>query len=217
VIRATPFLAELGSIEKFVITALAVAGGFLVGFLLTNVIARLLCKFVWKREPPEKLIRIIRFAGGVGAAILVYLLLMGDGGLGFGGKGGGNSADDKGKENAQNPPNNAPPEKDPKKEELKQKDHDSRSGILTVYLLQNNAEGMRIFKLGKDGKPMTLEQLLEQIDLLSMNKKQPIVQVDIEIGDPDYSVLAVSRLETELNDRGIKSTRPIIKKPSGKN
>jgi hypothetical protein len=211
---AATLLAELGSIEKFVITALAVAGGFLVGFVLTNVIARLLCKFVWKREAPERIIRVIRFAGGVAAAIIVYLLLMGEGGLGLGGKGGGGPDDNKGKENSSNPPSKEPPNKDPKKEDSKTKEDDPRSGILTVYLLRNDAPMKRMFRIGKDGEPLDLDALLDRIDKRPEKKLPPVVQVDIEIGDPNYAVLAMSELESKLNDRGIKSTRPITKKPS---
>lgn len=216
-IHLTPLLAELGSIEKFIITALAVAGGFLIGFLLTNVIVRLLFKFVWKKTPPEKLVRFLRFAGGVGAAILVYLLLMGEGGLGLGGRGGGGSPDDRGKEKSQHPPSTEPPQKDPKKEETKQKIDDPRSGILTVYLLRNDSPMQRMYRVGNDGEPMTIDELLAQIDKLAADKTRPIVQVDIEIGDPNYAVLALSELQSKLEDRGIKSTRPIPKKPPVKN
>lgn len=210
---ATLFLAELGSIEKFVITALAVAGGFLVGFLMTNLVLRLIFKFGLKRQAPEKLIRVLRFAGGVAAAIIVYLLLTGTGGLGLGGGGGGDS-DKKGKENSSTPSNQEPPKKEPKKkEDAKPKDDDPRSGIVTVYLLRNDAPMKRMFRMGTDGEPLTLEELLDRIDKRPETKLPPVRQVDIEIGDPNYAVLAMSELELKLNDRGIKSTRPIIKKP----
>lgn len=213
-IHATPLLAEFGSVEKFVITALAVAGGFLIGFLLTNVIVRLLFRFVWKKTPPEKLVRFLRFAGGVGAAILVYLLLMGEGGFGLGGGGGGPTGDT-GKEKNQNPQNGKPPPSDPNQEKTKPKVDEPRSGIVTVYLLSNTAPAMRMFRIGEDGQPLTWDELLKQIDKLSENKQEPIVK--IEIGDLDYSVLAESRLVSELNNRGIRSTPPIPKKPPSKN
>ena len=211
---AMPFLAELGSIEKFVIMALAVAGGFLIGFLLTNIVLRMLFKFWWKKTPPEKLLRVTRFAGGVAAAILVYLLLTGDGGLGLGGGGGGGSKDpNEGKNNLQNPPKQEEPkDKVDPKQKPKDKVIDSKSGVLTVFLLRFDPE-KRFYRIGNDPKPLTLEEVLQHVDALVMNDKKSVVQVDIEVGDPDYPVQAVSVLEVELNNRGIKSTRPIVKKP----
>ncbi len=207
---ATPFLAELGSIEKVVITVLAVAGGFLIGFLLTNAIVRLLFRFVWKKQPPEKLVRILRFAGGVAAAILVYFLLTGTGGLGLGGGGGDG---DRGKEKSQNGQKREEPRQDTKKDDLKPKDKAIESkGVLTVYLLRFDSPEKRFYRIGTDGKPLTLEEVLQHIDDLAKTDKKAIAQVDIEVGDPEYPVQAVSVLEVELNERGIKSTRPITKK-----
>jgi hypothetical protein len=206
----TPILAEIGSIEKVVITVLAVAGGFLIGFVLTNAVVRLLFKFVWKKQPPERVVRVLRFAGGVAAAILVYFLLTGTGGLGLGG--GGGSDGDRGKEKQQGP-SQEQPKQDAKKDELKPKDKAIESkGVLTVYLLRFDSPEKRFYRIGTDGKPSTLEEVLQRIDELIKNQKNAIAQVDIEAADPEYPVQAVSVLEVELNERGIKSTRPITKK-----
>jgi hypothetical protein len=106
---------------RYVIYALAVAGGFLIGNLLTLLICRVLAKMMFKRKLPEQLERALRVLGGILLAALVAWLLFqfgsgwGLGGTGTGegeGSGGPTSQSDqgKGKEQSKVDPKSKEPE-----------------------------------------------------------------------------------------------------------
>lgn len=70
---------------KFVENGLAVAGGFLVGYVGVIVLGWAADKFLFKRPSPALLHRACRVLGGLIVALLVAMLLFGEGG----GEGGG--------------------------------------------------------------------------------------------------------------------------------
>lgn len=75
---------------RVVLGALAVAGGFLIGNVLTLLLLRVLAKFMWKQRLNETLEKAIRFIGGLALAILVaFLVFRGGSGWGLGGDGDG--------------------------------------------------------------------------------------------------------------------------------
>ncbi|HKB02649.1 MAG TPA: hypothetical protein VKD90_10540 [Gemmataceae bacterium] len=75
---------------RYVIYALAVAGGFLIGNLLTLLICRVLAKMMFKRKLPEQLERALRVLGGILlAALVAWLLFQFGSGWGLGGTGTG--------------------------------------------------------------------------------------------------------------------------------
>ncbi|HEX3150943.1 MAG TPA: hypothetical protein VHR66_22885 [Gemmataceae bacterium] len=86
-------LAEIdvaGKAGKYVLYGLAVAGGFMVGNLLTWAICRLVARMALKSKMPAQLERALRILGGVAVAILVgYLLFRFGSGWGLGGSGTG--------------------------------------------------------------------------------------------------------------------------------
>lgn len=79
-----------GKAGKYVMYVLAVAGGFLIGNLLTLVLCRLAAKLVFKRKMYDNLERALRVIGGIVlAALVAYLLFRFGTGWGFGGSGAG--------------------------------------------------------------------------------------------------------------------------------
>ncbi len=85
-----PLLANVfENVGRIVLNILAIAGGFLIGNVLALILCRVLAKFVLKARLPIWVEGIARVLGGVIVAILVALLVFGDGGWGFGGSGGG--------------------------------------------------------------------------------------------------------------------------------
>lgn len=66
-------------IAAMVVNALAVGGGFLAGFVLTGIAAHYLDKWLARGQSPAGLHRAVRYVGGVCGAILVVLLVFGDG------------------------------------------------------------------------------------------------------------------------------------------
>jgi hypothetical protein len=75
---------------KFVLGALAVAGGFLVGNLLMLIVCRLLAKFVFHTMMNRRLEQALRILAGIAVAVLIaWLVFRGGPGWGFGGTGTG--------------------------------------------------------------------------------------------------------------------------------
>lgn len=117
----TPLLALALGAEKlaaFGIKCLAVAGGFLVGYAAGGLLAWGLNRWVFAEKAPELVRRGVRLLSGVALAILVALIVFGEGGGGglFGGGGGTDGdgkgaprSEDKGKDT--NPPAVRPDEK----------------------------------------------------------------------------------------------------------
>jgi hypothetical protein len=212
----SPPLAELGSVEKTVIMVLAVAGGFLIGFLLTGIVGKILGKFVFKRESSERFARFVRFLGGVAGAILVYYLLQGEGGLGLGGRGGGDTSN----ANKDSPKQTTPKKETPKDEQPKPRDKSEEAGdevIITV--LRSDSPAKKFYLLDSEAQPITLDDLLGKIDARAkLDNKEPgkkavnkaqILPVKTSTGkvDTEYSVQAASLLEAKLRERGIKTYR----------
>lgn len=210
-VHLPPLLAELGSIEKMVITVLAVAGGFLVGAILTHVLGRMFFSFIIKGETPEKLMRVIRFAGGVAAAILVYLLLSGEGGLGLGGGGGGDPVNPNQGENKEQTPAKKEEKKEEKKEPIKDKTGGSPEELV-VTVLRADSPGRAFYRLGDEPEAMTIDDLLKKIDAPAAAGKPRVTRVRVERVklkdsqdiDPAYSFQAVSLLKSKLQERNIR-------------
>jgi hypothetical protein len=84
-------------VVRFALNLLAVGGGFLVGHVLTGVIAWALDRWITGGKTPQGVHRVARTVGGVALGLLVALMLFGQGGYGDGtGPGGGPTPDGKG-------------------------------------------------------------------------------------------------------------------------
>jgi hypothetical protein len=84
-------------LTDFAMRLLAVGGGFLVGHVLSGVIAWALDRWITGGKTPQGVHRVARMFGGVALALVVALLLFGRGGYGDGsGPGGGPNPNDKG-------------------------------------------------------------------------------------------------------------------------
>lgn len=85
-----PLASMFDNAGKFVLGALAVAGGFLVGNLLMLLICRVLAKMAFHTRMNHRLEQALRILAGIAVAILVALLVFRGGpGWGFGGTGTG--------------------------------------------------------------------------------------------------------------------------------
>ncbi len=86
-------LAE--KVAGYAIKCLAVAGGFLIGYFLGGATAWALDRWVFAKRAPDQLKKAVSMVAGVAVAILVALVVFGEGGNGLFG-GGGNAGDGKG-------------------------------------------------------------------------------------------------------------------------
>ena len=209
-----PLLAEMGAIEKYVITGLAVAGGFLVGFVLTNLIARGLCKFVFHKKPPENLIRIARFAGGVAVAILVFCLISGDGGFGGGGGGGNPLASTKGDNTKENQPKDEE-KRDPK---IVPKPKDKKENLLeaiNIYVLPSNGPGDILYRIESQEESLNLKGVLDWVDdRQKSGTPVKLVRIDGLRKDgkvlPNFASDGRRQLQKKLKEKEIEVTLPEI-------
>ena len=165
-------------IEQEFVRWLLVAGGFFVGFVVTHIVARLLCSFVFKTQASSKLMQLLRIAGGVGAAILVYFLLLPSGGSGPGGAGDlslstnkSNKAEEQVKKKEEPKKEILPPEKEPLA---------TRDETVTVTVLGPTPD--KKWYLYEDEKePQTEQAILDRITKRDKSGQKPIKVVQIAI------------------------------------
>ena len=81
-----PLAAMFDNAGKFVLGALAVAGGFLLGNLLMLLICRVVAKMAFQSRMNRRLEQALRILAGIAVAVLVaWLVFRGGPGWGFGG------------------------------------------------------------------------------------------------------------------------------------
>ena len=76
-------------IAAFVVKCLAVAGGFLVGYFIGGVAAWALDRWVFAQKAPDQLKKAVSIVFAIALALLVALIVFGEGGSGLFGGGGG--------------------------------------------------------------------------------------------------------------------------------
>jgi hypothetical protein len=153
-------VAHLG---RLVVNVFAVAGGFLVGYMLTGLLVKLLCHLVAKKQAPKRVQQVLRALGGLALAILVALFVFGKGdGWGLGGSGVGTGeakSDDKGK-NSTPPVETVSPVKEPPTKDTPSKPEES---LRVVLLGGNRVKDGRIFQVEGENTARTLAELKEAI------------------------------------------------------
>jgi hypothetical protein len=75
---------DASKVAQFLVNCLAVGGGFLAGFLLTWLVTNLLDRWLTGGRTPHPLHRTARILGGLAVAVLVALIVFGQGGDGYG-------------------------------------------------------------------------------------------------------------------------------------
>lgn len=118
---------------KYVMYILAVAGGFLIGNMLTWLICRLAAKLVLKKSINLQLERALRIIGGlVVAALVAFLLFRFGSGWGLGGSGSGEGDQEGGPAAEENP---AKQKEQPKKVAPKKEDPATLASGLKITIL----------------------------------------------------------------------------------
>jgi hypothetical protein len=117
-----PLLADVdvaARAGRYVIYALAVAGGFLIGNLVTLVLCRLIARAMFKKRMPFQLERALRVIGGIlVAALVAWLLFRFGAGWGLGGSGTGEGEGSGGPTSNQADHGTSPGKTDPKVKDL---------------------------------------------------------------------------------------------------
>ncbi len=167
-------------VAGYAIKGLAVAGGFLIGYFLGGVVAWGLDRWVFAKKAPDQLKKAVALVAGVALAILVALIVFGEGGNGL--FGGGSQGDGKGTATpeAKGKPEPSQPVVPPKKDEVptpKPIDPVAPSKpadtIIRVTILGgSDVPGDERFYVVEDGpKPKTFAELKEAVTARKQKEK----------------------------------------------
>jgi|SRR6185312_1705999 len=161
---AIPGAEQLGA---FGVKCLAVAGGFVVGYLLGA-----LGTWAFAKKSPDMLKKAVRVLAGIALALLIAFIVFGDGkgggwlGGGDGPPGPGTSAPEASKTQATSPEEKPPPRIVPK-------DTTEYETLTVAFLGGDDVQGNRFYKL--DGsEAMTFEQLKAAILKLKETVRKPL-------------------------------------------
>jgi hypothetical protein len=171
-----PGLAPLfvsGMADKVAVIAvkcLAVAGGFLAGFVIGGVAAWAFDRWVFARKTPDFVKQAVRVLSGLAVAILVAMIVFGDGSGGglFGGSGDGTGTGtpqntDSGKKSDTPAPSVKPPDPKvvpPKVDAVRTPEVKPTDVVIRVTFLGGaDVTGDRFYQLDDDPAPKTFEEL----------------------------------------------------------
>jgi len=205
--------------EKFAALAvkgLAVAGGFLAGYVAGGTVAWALDRWVFAHKTPDFVRKSIRLLAGVVVAVLVALVVFGDGTGGglFGG--GGATGDGTGKGGAADVPNktNKPTPPDPKTPPAKIEPVPNPEiqaddvAIRVTFLGGDDAVNERYYAI--DDKRMTFEELKDAITARKRATSQRVYLV-LQFTEKnrvlDNSVNVTQVTEWAKNAHGIESLK----------
>jgi hypothetical protein len=196
---------------RYVIYVLAVAGGFLVGNVLTLVLCRIIAHLTFKRRMYQNLEGALRILGGLAVAILVaYLLFRFGTGWGLGGTGSGEG------ESAGGPAANDSKhgiEKQPKVDP-KQKDLETVISPVVQVRIEKATDYPRTFRFRGDAEGVDLAAAKKRLaELAKSAKGEPRLELQVyqnstEAGHPDvrdlmdhaHSLRFATRVD-KINDR----------------
>jgi hypothetical protein len=148
---------------------LAVGGGFLFGYVVGLIVARALNRWVFASKASEALKKLCALISGVLFAILVAIVVFGEGGGGLFGSGKGTgdssappSAKDKDKTKTEPPEPKEPPKKPPEK--LKPPDPKPTPGDLRVSILSGtDVKDGRFYQIEGDAAPKSFDEFRDAI------------------------------------------------------
>jgi hypothetical protein len=162
---------NVAQVGQVIVNLLAIAGGFLVGQLVTHWSLRLLGHLAFRRQPPEKLLIVLRVLGGVLLAILVALIVFGEG-SGFGlfsaggdGKGGSPKVEVKEGTGKTDPPKKDEPVKvEEKSKQDEPKDSEPERRATVTLLGGQDVRDDRFYLLDGDRTAKTLAEVKAAVE-----------------------------------------------------
>ncbi len=191
---------------KYVIYVLAVAGGFLVGNILTLIVCRLTAKLVLKRSINQLLERALRIIGGIiVAAIVAFLLFRFGTGWGLGGSGSGEGDKEGGPAAETNPgkTKEQPKKDDPKKEEPAT----PATGLKITILRGNSFPKTFLFEGETEGVELATAKAKLRKRFDESNGLLKFVDVVIYRNSTAEIHPAIQEFEAHAHDLGLKTAR----------
>jgi hypothetical protein len=182
-------------VATFVVKCLAVGGGFLVGYFLGGVIAWALDRWVFAQKAPDQLKKAVSLVAAIALALLVALIVFGEGGNGLFGRGGTGDGkgtptpdDNKGKV-APVPPEQKKDETPPKKDETPKAPVTPMPGDVRITILSSGeARDARYYLIEGDPAPKNLEELQQVILTRKKDAKPELKQVIFRFKKDEYPV-----------------------------
>jgi len=170
---------------------LAVAGGYMLGSVLTWVLCRLGAKMVFKRRLPERMERALRVLGGiVVAALVAWLLFRFGSGWGLGGTGSGEGEGSGGMTPNESNKGGAQEKKDSKPSEL-----ESVVSPVVEVRIGKATDYPKTFWFKGDAEGLDLAAAKKRLSDLALTvKRQPILELHVyqnstEAGHPEVREL----------------------------
>ncbi|OWK40907.1 hypothetical protein [Fimbriiglobus ruber] len=170
-------------VAQLAVNVLAVAGGFLVGYIATLIGAKVLDKYLTAGKTPLPLHKVARLLGGAIVALLVALVVFGEGGGGLG------SGTGEGKEKVEgtgvgegtgqtvsvpapkvDTPTPTPP---PKTTQLKEADK-VYDVIRVTVLGGEDVKELKFYRVDDDAVPKTLKELQDAVKTRQQAATKPV-------------------------------------------
>ncbi len=219
----SPFAAFPGSeqIAAFAVKCLAVAGGFLAGYVIGGMGAWALDKWALAKKSPDVLKKTISFLTGVALALLIAFIVFGDG-SGSGWLGGGGGPDGPGNnsnnpDSGQKPDSNAPKPVDPnvqpkidmqKTPEL----HADDPKVRITFLGGDAVQGDRFYLIDDDAIPKSFVELKALVQKRKETASGPLTLIVLYPTDPkqriDPSSINVTQVTSWAEGLGIGVFKP---------
>ena len=185
------FADALGSglgekVAAYAIKCLAVGGGFLVGYFAGRAVAWALDRWVFAQKAPDQLKKAVGIVCGVALAVIVALVVFGDGGSGLFG-GGGGAGEDKGKgtqtpdEKGKTPAPPVTPKEEPKvvvpKAEPKPPDPKPTPGDVRIAILGGtDVRDGRFYVIDEETTAKTLDEVKKSVaERRERTKTEPVL------------------------------------------
>lgn len=199
-------------VAAYVIKGLAVAGAFLIGYFLGKVVAWALDRWVLANKSPDQLKKAISLLAGVALAVIVALIVFGEGGNGLFG-GGGGDGQGKGQPTPADNGKAAPvPTPEPKKEEPK-KEAPPKTPLLpptasdlgVMILPTDEAKEGRFYLIDGDPSPKNIDEFKVAITARRKDTKPELKQVIFRFKSERFSQtnFVVRDVVTWLSSSGI--------------
>lgn len=170
-------------VATFVVKCLAVGGGFLVGYFLGGAVAWALDRWVFAQKAPEPVKKAVSIVFALALALLVALIVFGEGGRGLFGGGSGDgkgtpSQDDTKGKVAPTPPEVKKDDTPPKKDEQPKPPPIPTPGDVRVAILTgDDVKDGRFYLIDGDPTPKNLAEFKEEILKRRKESKPELKQV----------------------------------------
>ena len=216
------FAAFPGSeqLAAFGVKCLAVAGGFLAGYVIGGAGAWALDKWAFAKKSPDVLKKAISFLTGVALALLIAFIVFGDGAgggwLGGGGPNGpGNNSNNKDDGKSADPATATPidPKVQPKIDTPKTPElHPDDPKVRITFLGGDAVQGDRFYLIDDDAVPKTFAELKAIVQKRKETANGPLTLIVMYPSDPkqriDPSSINVTQVTSWAEGLGIGVFKP---------